>query len=171
MPGAGAGFAIHYEVTGATAVEHRLLGMGARAVDAAVVLGEIATMMRAKEAEVFDAEGPGWAPLAASTLEKKTIGTKILEETRALHDSLTQESDPNHIEEIGPEELIFGTRDPKAIFHKTGTSRMPSRDPLPLTPEDTALYTKQIQAFLIGLDRAEFGVGDFGIASNAGIFG
>jgi phage gpG-like protein len=161
---------IEYSVEGATKVRHDLLGMSARALEPAPLLEAFADQLRGIERDLFDAEGYGWAPLAASTVERKGSAT-ILRESDDLFNSLTQRGAKGSHQEIFGSELVFGTEIEYATFHRTGTSRMPQRDPLPAPREqDLRRFTKAVQAWLIGGDRAEFGVGSFG-AGLTNVFG
>jgi phage gpG-like protein len=177
-------FAIYYEVTGAPEVEHHLLGIGDRAMEAEPALLGIAQQMQSIVEKRFEEEGPGWEPLAASTVSYKAshgLNPKILQATEEMKDSLTGAAGsmsaagattrPAGVLHLTHDELVFGTADPKAAFHQKGTARMPQRKILDFSTEDYLGFSREIQAYLMGLERAEFGVGEFGIASNAGIFG
>lgn len=158
------GLSIHYSVEGARDVEHKLLRMEARALEVGPLLSAFADELRGVERDLFDAEGFGdWPPLAASTVAQKGSGS-ILRETDALFSSLTEQGASGATQEIFGNELIFGTSVEYATFHRTGTSRMPKRDPLPVPrAQDMRRFTKATQAWLIGGDRAAFGVGSFGM--------
>lgn len=72
-------------------------------------------------------EQPGWAPLAASTIEEKAaLGYEVpapLLREGDLRDSIESEVETSGREVTG----IVGSTDPIAIFFSTGTSRMPPR--------------------------------------------
>jgi len=143
-----------------------LLGIGARAVEPRPILESIASHLREKEEELFETGGRGrWKPLAATTIARKGSST-ILVDTAALKASLTEEGAADHFEQILGEELVFGTYDSKAGYHRRGTSRMPARDPL-VTAADLDLreITRGIQAYLVGLERAAFGASSFSAAT------
>lgn len=83
----------------------------------------IAEMLVAAVQDVFDAEGPGWAPLAPSTLAGRRgggAGAKILQDTGVLVNSVSGDSGPDFAE--------AGSAVPYGAFHVTGTRRMPARD-------------------------------------------
>lgn len=159
---------LRYTVEGLGTVEHELLGMGERALEPGPVLTLIGKAMQRIEQALFDSGGNGqWPPLAASTVAMKG-NSKILRDTDALMDSLTS---GDSFEVNGSELLFFtdvtsddGTPYPSLL--KSGTSRMPPRDPLP-TPSgsDIRMFSKAIQAYIIGQERAEFGAGDFALGS------
>lgn len=79
-------------------------------------------------------DGTPWAPLKPATIKRKG-NDRILVEHGALIASLVTVGGPNNIAEVHPQELIFGTSDPKALFHQYGTSKMPARPPVGLSRE------------------------------------
>lgn len=158
------GVGLHYTIKGDKEVEHDLLGLSARAIEPRPVLTLIAEQLRGIERELFETEGKGtWAPLASSTVARKG-NDKILVDQGDLMDSLT-ESGGDNFAIIQRNELIFGTSDPKAGFHRTGTSRMPARDPLQVDGVDLKRFSKAFQMYLMGDERAAFGVGSFGMGA------
>lgn len=122
-----------------------------------VALQLAAAFLRHNAQEQFDTEGEygsgGWEPLADSTVaekDRRELRPEILQATGALMDSLTKRRDPNHFEErLSADSLAFGTRVPYAIYHDTGTSRMPQRKPIELTETDRVMLAKEIQRALI----------------------
>lgn len=173
-----ADYAITWTLTGGAEVKHVLLGVRDRALDGAPVLAVILDDMRRLEAELFSTEGYGeWEPLAKSTLERKAeegYPDKILQATEWLMDSLTGNlAAGGHVEHITPEEIVYGTTVPYAIFHQTGTRYMPARPPVDVREVDVRRWTKMIQAYVFGIDSAEMGaaggglnVAPFGLVSN-----
>ena len=160
---------IHYDVDGLADVEHRLLGIGARAIETRPLLEMFAAQLREITQETFESEGPGWAPLAASTVERKGNST-IGRETDAMMDSLTSEG-AGHIEEIFGDELVWGTALTNeegvpypAIFHG-GRAGQPARPLFEFDSADLRRFTKAVQTYLVMGDRSEFGVGGFGMSS------
>jgi phage gpG-like protein len=152
---------IRYQVTGDEEVAHDLLAFGARMADPRVPLLEIAELMRAKERDTFDEEGPGWAPLADSTIAAKSyagLDPRVLHATLALRESLTGMGDGN-ITVATSSGLWFGSSIDYGKLHKTGTSKMPARDPLPFRQNDAMQFSKVLQRWMVGLDRARFGPG------------
>jgi len=92
----------------------------------------------------------GWADLDPAYAEWKTRhfpGTKILERTRRLRDSLAPGSTgPDTVIEAGPTMLQYGTRVPYAKFHEEGTRRMRRRRIFPrITAKE---WTPQIRAWV-----------------------
>lgn len=157
------GLTLRYSIDGADRAEHELVGIAARAVESRPLLEAFAGTLREREARRFDTEGEGeWPPLAASTLERKR-GPRILEESGLLRGSLTGGAE--HVETIIGSELLFGTSVDYAVYHRTGTSRMPKRDPL-VQPDEALLveFTRDAQAWIMGAERATYGAPSFGLA-------
>ena len=107
------------------------------------------------EARLFGSEGASggekWAPLSpayAEWKEKHYPGKPILEREGDLMRSLV-ERNSDHIERISPDQLVLGTRDPKAMFHQRGTRIMPARPPIMLSDYDRTRWTKMIQRYLV----------------------
>lgn len=162
------------EGMGANLIDRQLLRFEQSLEVPVVALSEVAVVLREAIERQFDTEGGnsgGWAPLAESTLLERGrsaargeptrgravtsyIGgiqdAKILQVTMRLKDSLTRLFDEDHIEEpLSPTVLRFGTRVPYAIYHQTGTSRMPKRPPVALSAADRVAMVKVIQRALI----------------------
>lgn len=160
---------LSYDVDGIQKVEHDLLGIGARALEPKPVLLLLARALRGIEQKLFASEGRGtWPPLAASTAAQKG-SSRILVESKALVDSLTTEGASGSLAEIVGNELRFGTQvegEDGSYYPgllRSGTSRMPARDPLQVETSDLREFSRAIQTYLIGAERAQFGAGDFGI--------
>lgn len=163
---------LHFSVHGDEDVEHLLLGMAARVEHTRPALEAVATALRIRQEEVFATEGFGeWEPLAESTVEQKArsgLNPKILQATEEMHDAFTDRGG-NHVEHITDSELIFGVAGEaleKARRHKTGTSRMPARDPMPFDESARRGVTKAVQRFIVESERgAGIGTGPFGVAT------
>lgn len=81
---------------------------------------QITAELNAAVKEQFDTQGQGnWAQLAPSTIKAKG-NDRILFETGAMYASF-QSGGSNHVEEISRDRLMWGSTDPKALFHQTGT--------------------------------------------------
>lgn len=161
---------IDYDVDGGKRVQHKMLGMAARAMAPAPVLRMIGHAMMDVERELFAAEGRGaWAPLSPVTVAMKGHDT-ILRDSDRLLASLTQEGAEGQLFEVDGDTLRFGTNltSEDGTYYpgllKTGTSKMPARDPLP-EPRETDMreFTKAIQIWLVGTDRSEFRSGGLGM--------
>lgn len=79
-------------------------------------------------------------PLSASTVRRKGH-TRILRDTDGLYGSFEKDADRN-VFRIKPLEAEFGTSDEKAVYHQTGTSRMPKRTIIEVTGEQEAKYAR-----------------------------
>lgn len=160
---------IAYDVDGVAAVEHDLLGMEARLMEPRPVLERFVDLLQQMMAERFAAQGEGdWEPLAASTVERK--GSSVIgRETDAMMEALTTEWAEGALREIFDEELVFGislvNEDGFAYpvaFHD-GTSRQPARPLFDPAGMDLRRFSRELQAWIVGADRAEFGVQSFSL--------
>jgi phage gpG-like protein len=161
---------IQYELDGLDRVEHDLLGMGARAVESRPMLEMFAADLEAQMAARFAAEGEGdWAPLADATVARK--GSSVIgREADAMMEALTDSGAQGSLREIFGDELIFGinlTNDdgfPYPVAFNDGTKTgQPARPLFDLGKLDLRAFSKAVQAYLVGGDRSEFGVGSFGM--------
>jgi phage gpG-like protein len=66
--------------------------------------------------------------------------------TGALRDSLTQPVAPGHVEEMDRQTLSMGSRLPYALFHQTGTRRMPARPIIVLSDDRAAKWTDFVRS-------------------------
>jgi phage gpG-like protein len=89
------------------------------------VMPVTAEALVAAVSDVYEAEGPGWEPLAASTLkQRRGSSAKILQDTGVMAASTT----PSH----GNDWAVATAGEPYAEFHATGTRHMPKRNPFDL---------------------------------------
>lgn len=158
---------IAYDVDGLEDVLHRLEGVGSRAVQTRPLLEMFKQDLEQIMKNTFAEEGPGWAPLAASTVERKGF-SQIGRETDAMMDSLTGDG-AGAVREIFGDELIFGTSVTSedgapypAIFHG-GRAGQPARPLFDIDASDLRRFTKSVQTYLMAGDRSEFGVGSYGM--------
>lgn len=161
--------AIHYEVDGLAQVEHHLLGIASRAMEPRPLLEMFAEQLRQMFGDIFSREGPGWAALAPSTVERKG-SSKIGRDTDAMMKSLTEKGGQGHLEEFFGDELIFGTNLTNdegfpypAVFDRGSKSGQPARPLFSIQERDLRRFTKATQAYLMSAERSEFGVGTFGM--------
>ncbi len=97
------------------------------AMQARRAMPAVAELLRSAVDDVYDAEGPGWEPLAAATLARRRGSVaKILQDTGVAAGS-TQTAYGNDFAEARG-----GV--PYLIFHVNGTEHMPRRDPFDLGP-------------------------------------
>lgn len=157
-------------VIGAAETEAVLDGFASRAADLEPVIAAIHRRFMAIEAARFDAEGPGWAPLAPSTLaekRRKGLSEKILEATGQMRDSFTDPDARGHVFNVtaGPDrttiEMGSDYRSPNqagkwagtalAAFHQEGTSRMPARPVITDVDARAAEWAALLSGWLTGL--------------------
>jgi phage gpG-like protein len=70
----------------------------------------------------------------------------LLVRTGALRDSLTQPVAAGHVAELDRQTLTMGSRLPYALFHQTGTRRMPARPIIVLRDDRSQKWTEFIRA-------------------------
>ena len=81
-------------------------------------------LIKMKLRDVFLQQGPGWEPLAESTIRSRQFPTlPILQQTGSLMSSVVD----NPVLEVNRKSLLYGSSNPYAQFHEHGTSRMPAR--------------------------------------------
>lgn len=105
------------------------------------------------EDERFDAEGFGeWPALSPAYAARKLrlFGNQpLLRATDALYKSLVIKGELGNISRVFPMKAEFGTSIFYAIFHQTGTSRMPARSVILLREEDKRRLVRTIQRYMI----------------------
>ena len=116
----------------------------------------VASEFRKIEAEHFAGEGRHnrWRPLKPVYKAWKDVhypGKPILQREGDLYESLTREGHTNHVFQESAQEMVIGTKDPKAVHHHRGTKRMPSRKPIDLTDADKERMMKPIEQKLVQL--------------------
>lgn len=92
-----------------------------------------------------------WPPLQASTIARKR-GPGILRETDRMYRSVTSHT-PDTIYEYSARKVTFGTTVPYATYHMTGTSRMPPRPFIAMTPEVWNALNVTLLRWLLNVDR------------------
>ena len=95
------------------------------------------------------------SPRYAAEKQKRFGSKPILRALDNLFRSLTQQDAEGNIHQVSDLGAVFGTSDPKAGFHHTGTSRMPARDPF--APPDTARYESIAGNYLVEMVTGAFG--------------
>jgi len=116
---------------------------------------EIYKYLLSVESSQFNSEGQRggarWKPLSEKYRRWKEIrypGKGILELTGQLKKSLSG-AGKGHRKLLSPRFMVFGTMTPYAIYHQVGTSKMPIRNPVKLTDDDTRKIRSVIKAYLI----------------------
>ena len=117
------------------------------------------------------ARGTPWAPLRRATVRSRVkrsgyyrsapaAAVAILLWTRRLQRSFRDRAAPSHVEIIGTREMLWGSRDPRARFHQSGTRDMARRPILWLTPrEQDEVFVRPVELHVLsglepGLIRA-----------------
>lgn len=132
------------QVTSSSNLSRVLTGLRQHGEKVGELLPTIAEMLVGAVHDVFEAEGPGWEPLAAATLaHRRGTSHKILQDTGAFAGSIDPAWGGTYAEARAGVSY--------AIFHVTGTTRMPKRNPFdlgpleqPLLDEVAALLTEQV---------------------------
>ena len=113
-------------LAGGEVLEEHLTAIEDRAADMAPAWEAIVKSFHALERERFDQNGPGWLPLAASTVadreRKGSNPDQILQDTGLLLASLEGGSGSYVIET--PVSVEVGTTVPYAHWHQTGGTRL-----------------------------------------------
>lgn len=134
------------EISGVPEAAGRLDAIAERATDLDPVIEGIHQAFMALEKARFDAEGPGWAPLAPSTVAakaRKGQSDRILVATGAMEASFETAGAEGHVFDVVPTgdgltvEMGSEYRSPTqsgrwkqtalGAFHQAGTIRMPAR--------------------------------------------
>jgi phage gpG-like protein len=104
----------------------------------------IAADFRAASAHRFEVEGPGWSPLAASTVRRKTRKrmpqpSRILFGWGNLAESMAGRGQ-DAVTHVTVDVLFVGTKVPYAHFHQEGGGRLPRRPIVDVTEADVARW-------------------------------
>ena len=139
-------------VTGEDVVAYDLLRFGDRMLNLRPALAMVAAEVREDAAQRFEDEGPGWAPLAESTIAAKG-GSRILFETGSLMDSLAKLGG-DHVEILTDDSLTMSSslmvgNWSLGELHQKGTSRMPAREVVGSTEEQRRDYIRTIQDWVV----------------------
>lgn len=156
-------------VTGIPETEAVLDRLAGAAADVSPVVESIHRLFMAVETARFDAEGPGWAPLAESTLtdkRRKGLSERILEATGKMRASFTDPSAAGHVFEVttGPDvttvemgsDYRSDTQSGRwagtalAAFHQEGTDRMPARPVISDVDARAAEWAALLSGWLTG---------------------
>jgi phage gpG-like protein len=110
---------------------------------------------RTLEAHRFDVEGPGWVPLADSTVRRKARKgmpepTRILFGWGELRNSLAGHNQFTVLR-VTPDEMFMGTNIPYATFHQEGGGKLPARPVVDITDLDVERWASIISLeFAVG---------------------
>lgn len=133
-------------------VEKALGNFQASLADQSPALRRVADDFREMIARQFSsegrAEGTPWAPLAPSTLRRRrpgSTGAPILQSSGALLRSLTAPGAPGHVEQLEDQSLAIGSSLPYALFHQTGTRRIPARPMIVLSGARSERWVEMVR--------------------------
>lgn len=139
-----------------------IVGHGERADDLRPAFRRVVKILHSAAREQFDSEGSyasgRWAPLAPSTVRQKAaagLDPRILHATGRLRGSLMGKN-ADRIARVNRKSLTYGTYTRYAIFHVTGTERMPRRRPMQLTKGDRRLIVRSIYERVM-VEQGRFG--------------
>lgn len=151
---------LRVEVLGTVQLSRALSRFGATIEDWRPLWRDLGAELRAIEETAFATEGAtveggGWEPLSPAYAQWKAThhpGRPILELTGALKESLTRLGG-DHIERYNRRSMVFDTRDPKALWHQLGTSKMPARSPVGLSEADKRRITRNALRWVVSMER------------------
>jgi phage gpG-like protein len=130
-------------------VEKALAGFQESLADQAPALARVADDFREMMARQFAsegrAEGTPWPELSPATLRRRRARTPILYKTGALLRSLGEPGAAGHVEELEGYSLTLGSRLPYALYHQTGTRRLPARPIIVLSGARSERWTEIVR--------------------------
>lgn len=165
---------VHLEPLGTGQLGKALQMWAERAGHLAPAFKAVAADFRRLETDTFDKEGPGWQPLAASTLARKRakgLSEKILEATGALRESLTVEDAEGSIERDEGDSLFVGSNIPYGHWHQTGGTtpgRPPQRKAVQITEADKVRWLLIVARYLAAGQVLTPGVGSVRVQAGPG---
>jgi phage gpG-like protein len=167
------GLDLSVAVFGEDVIRRRFNRFAARAQDMSPAFHQVAGILRDATAENFATRGVSggsrWRDLAPSTRARKArlgLDPRILRETGRLYHSLVgrkgtvgrsdltgrfQPGSNDHVEEVGPDRLVWGSRVPYGRFHQSSAPRtkIPYRPPVKLNERRKREIAKAMQRALV----------------------
>lgn len=145
---------IEADVAGDKQVSRELLRLGARSANMAPALRKVAGLVAGSSGRRFASQGPGWAPLAQSTLTQRALegtGSRILDRSGALKASVSGVGAPGQQLVVTDSFLLFGTTVPYAGFHQKGAPNagIPARKIFDLNAADRTGIVKTLQRYAL----------------------
>lgn len=144
-------FEVKFEIAGEKQIVRRFEGFQANLDDLTPAFKEILKSFYAGEKKQFESEGGwgsgGWMPLSPSYAAQKDPALKIMESSKDLMEALTGAVPANvqgNVEIIESNMLIMGTDIDYAIYHQTGTRKMPIRKPIEIPEAERKKWTSII---------------------------
>lgn len=158
---------VQFEIAGQKQLDRALGVWIGRITDLRGVWPDIRDDFIIGEKEQFKTQGGsgsgGWpklSPVYEAWKNKKYPRRPLLVVNGRLRMSLTNKGSDDMVYEAGKLSLKLGTKVPYAIYHQTGTSKMPARPPIELTERQKNLWPKLIQEYLFKSGQALQGPGD-----------
>jgi len=99
----------------------------------------------------------GWKALSPDYGAWKAVnypGAKILERDGWLRDSLTVKDAPFQVREITATQAVMGSNLKYAMYHQTGTRKMPARPPIQLSESDKTRWGKLVHEWLFATAKS-----------------
>ncbi len=145
---------IEADVAGDKQVSRDLLRIGSRADNMRPALLKVAELLAASSARRFSQQGPGWAPLAETTLTQRALegsGSRILDRSGALKGSVSKIGGAGQQLVATDSWLLFGTTVPYAGIHQHGAPHagIPQRKIFDLDGGARTAIVKTIQRFAL----------------------
>lgn len=132
-------------------VRQRLATFARSLDDVSDPIGEFVESIPEMAAKSFRERGPGWQPLSPEYARRKPAGRPLLVRDGGLRSSVT--SMGGYTVRRSRDEALVSFRHPVAKFHQGGTSQMPARPILRVTPKDKRRLRSRIVDFLVNRAR------------------
>jgi phage gpG-like protein len=156
-----AGWSIEAKVFGEEIVNRRLLRFAAATVDASDAFRTIVGILRDATEQNFEtrgmAGGSRWRDLSAKYAKRtgRRVDERILRLTDRLYLSLVGGNSGDHVEEIGPTQMRWGSSVPYGVFHQSSAprSKIPYRPPVRLSQRRRQEVVKALQRAVVEQGR------------------
>ena len=149
-------FRFRLEIAGQVQMDRGIARFSAGVADYRPIWPVIEDEFYAQEKDQFATEGreggAHWqelSPVYAGWKAMHYPGRPILERTGSLVDSLTNPNSPHGVRIEERKTLTLGSRLPYAIYHQTGTSRMPARPEIQFPEALKRTMMHHIQTYLV----------------------
>lgn len=148
---------VEASVFGERVVARRFVRFAGAAVDASAAFRRIARILADSTEENFRtrgvAGGSRWRDLSEPYASRtgRRVDERILRLTDRLYRSLTDEGHAEHVQEIGPTEMRWGSRVPYGKFHQSSRprSKIPYRPPVRLSQRRRREVAKELQRAIV----------------------
>jgi phage gpG-like protein len=153
------GLVAEIEVFGVPIVRRRMLRLADRVSDASSAWEAVIRILSNATERNFASRGAYggsvWRELKPATRARKArlgLDPRILRATGRLYDSLVLETHAEHINEVGPHEMRWGSTVPYGVYHQSTAPRtkIPYRPPVKLPEQDKRAIVREIQRSIVG---------------------